>query len=163
MLFTANRIKACCTGYKSKSLRIYSPTKKRNQESRNWYCLWQTNGWPTQYVARHAIRSLMQSRKSKKNGILDVFFVQNNGLFSSCNSYIKHLIHVLFFPHAVHVEMKGKHGFLSASDWPLYPVMMLQLYFKLCIQIFHFVCFSLVRDTTIQSCCVRAATEDRKA
>ena len=123
MLFTANRIKACCTGYKSKSLRIYSPTKKRNQEGRTWYCLWQTNGWPTQYVARHAIWSLMQSRKSKKNGILDVFFVQNNGLFSSCNSYIKHLIHVLFFPHVVHVEMKGKHGYLSASDWPLYPVM----------------------------------------
>ena len=68
-----------------------------------------------------------------------------------------------FFPHAVHVEMKGEHGFLSASDWPLYPVMMLQLYFKLCTQIFHFVCFSLVRDTTIQSYCVRAATEDRKA
>ena len=33
------------------------------------------------------------------------------------------LIALLYFFLEVNVEMKGKHGYLSASDWPLYPVM----------------------------------------
>ena len=161
MLFTANRIKACCTGYKSKSLRIYPLSKKRNQESRTWDCLWQTNGWPTQYVARRAIRSLMQSRKSKKMESLMCSLCKIMGSFLLAIVILNTWYIYYFFPHVVHVEMKGKHGYLSASDWPLYPVMMLQLYFKLCIQIFHFACFLLVRDTTkpvilCQSCYLRA-------
>ena len=123
MLFTANRIKACCTGYKSKSLRIYSLTKKRNQESRTWDCLWQTNGWPTQYVARRAIRSLMQSRKSKKMESLMCSLCKIMGSFLLAIVILNTWYIYYFFPHAVHVEMKGEHGYLSASDWPLYPVM----------------------------------------
>ena len=85
------------------------------------------NKWLAHTVCGKAILSLIQSRKSNRDGILDGYFVQNNGLVFSCQIYyIKHLIHVfIFFPHAVHVEMKGRHGYLSASDWPLYPVMML--------------------------------------
>ena len=35
-------------------------------------------------------------------------------------------IFIIYFVLVVHVEMKGKHGFLSASDWPLYPVIIQQ-------------------------------------
>lgn len=84
--------------------------------------------------------SITQAAKSKQNW---TFTLHLHPMFAQCQFHSRNL-HVLvpyeFFGHfqvnikwthhfmynnisiSVNVEMKGKHGYLSASDWPLYPV-----------------------------------------
>lgn len=53
------------------------------------------------------------------------------------------------FTSDVHIEMKGKQGYLSAADWPLLPVIMFFIYNYYCIFISGSSQYVLLYDTSL--------------